>query len=134
MLFHDFDWNLAYQVRLYFAQALLKPERPAFKIHRLWCRIDICSWKLSAKISLMLDNPFPVPFLCKLNHTSLYFIPESMRITCKWLIPFRKSHVFFKVIPSILGRLVNFNITSRFLLGQPVFPDYLSISYDYGLS
>ena len=39
--------------------------------------------------------------------------------------------MFFKVIPSVLGRLVNFNITSRFILGRPVFPDYLSVFYDY---
>ena len=69
---------------LYFSQASLKLERPALKIqHRLCCRTDICSWKLSANVSLMLDNPFPVPFLCKLKHTSVYFISMSMRITCK---------------------------------------------------
>ena len=40
------------------------------------------------------------------------------------LIPFRES-TFFEAIPSVLGRSVNFNITSRFLLRRPVFPDYL---------
>ena len=39
--------------------------------------------------------------------------------------------MFFKVIPDVLGRLVNFNIRSRFLLGQHVFPDYFSVSCDY---
>ena len=29
-------------------------------MHILWCRTEVCSCKLSAKISLILDNPFPV--------------------------------------------------------------------------
>ena len=35
--------------------------------------------------------PFPVPFL--------YFIPKSMRITCKWLIAFRQKQNFLKWSP-----------------------------------
>ena len=42
--------------------------------------------------------------------------------------------MFFKVVPGVLGCLVKFSITSRFVLGRPVFPGYLSISYDYGLA
>ena len=79
---------------LYFAQQSYELERPALKMHILWCRTDICSCKLSAKVSLMLDNPFPVPSLCKLNHISVCFIQISTKITCKQLIPFRESHVF----------------------------------------
>ena len=56
---------------------------------------DICSCKLSAKVSLMLDNPFPVPSLCKLNHISVCSIQISTKITCKQLIPFRESHIFW---------------------------------------
>ena len=69
---------------------------------------------------MTLDNPFPVPSLCKLNHISVCFIQISTKITCKQLIPFRESHDFFDVIPGVLGRSVNFNITLR----RPVFPDY----------
>ena len=79
----------------------------------------------------MLYNPFPVPSLCKLNHISVCFIQISTKITYKQLIPFRESHVFFKVIPGVLGRSVNFNIIQRFLLRRPVFPDYFSASCDY---
>ena len=46
-------------------------------------------------------------------------------ITSKHLIPFSESNVLFEVIPGVLGRSVNFNITYRFLLRQPVFPDHL---------
>ena len=35
------------------------------------------------------------------------------------------------MIPGVLGRSLNSNITYRFLCGRPVFPDYLSVSYDY---
>ena len=38
------------------------------------------------------------------------------------------------MITGVLGRLVNVSITSRFILWRPVFPDYLSVFYDYVLS
>ena len=44
-----------------------------------WCRTDICSCKLSEKVSLMLGNPFLVPSLCKLNHISVCFIQISTK-------------------------------------------------------
>ena len=66
------------------------------KMHILWCRIDICSCNLCAKVSLVLDNPCPVPSLCKLNHISVCFIQISKKITYKQLIPFRESHAFLK--------------------------------------
>ena len=44
-----------------------------------WCRTDICSCKLSEKISLMLGNPFLVPSLCKLNHISVFISSGSAR-------------------------------------------------------
>ena len=68
---------------LFLAQPSLKIKIPVLKIHILWCRTDICSWKLSKKVSLMLVNPFPVTFLCKLKHISVYFIQNSMKLACK---------------------------------------------------
>ena len=115
---------------LYFAQPSYELERPALKMHILWCRTGICSCKRSAKVSLTLDNPFPVSSLCKLNHISICFIQISTKITCKRLIPFKEEPCFFEMIPGVLGHSVNFNI-NRFLLRRPVFPDYLSVSCDY---
>ena len=66
----------------------------------------------------MFDNPFPVPSLCKLNHISISFMHNSMKIPRKQLMFFRKKY-FFKVISD---RQINFNITQRFLLRRPVFP------------
>ena len=82
---------------------------------------------------MMLDNPFPAPSLSKLNHISVYFIQISTKITCKQLINvfLSKKALFFLSYPRCLGRSVNFNITERFLLRRPVFPDYLSVSCDY---
>ena len=100
-------------------------------MHILWCRTEICSCKLSAKVFLMLDTPFPVASLCKLNHISVCFIQISTKITCKELIPFRESNVFFEVIPGVLGHSVNFSIRLRFLLRRSVFSDYLSVSCEY---
>ena len=128
MLFEHFDWNLTHQVLflyIYFAQPSYELERPALEnVHTLVQRTDIFSSKFSAKVSLMLENPFLVSSLCKLNHIRLCFVQISTKSPAKLLIPFRESTVFFEVIPGVLGRSVNFNITKRFLLRRPVFPDY----------
>ena len=83
-----------------------------WKMLILWCRTDICC-KFSAKLSLMLDNPFLVQSFYKLNHISLCFIQISTKSPEKLLIPFRESN---EVIHGVLSRQENFNITWRFLL------------------
>ena len=50
---------------LYFAPPSLQFERPVLKYGT-----DFCSCKYSAKVSLMLDNPFLVSSLYKLSHIS----------------------------------------------------------------
>ena len=122
MLFQHFDWDLTHYRYFFFiifwpAITSYELERPALKKRILW-------WKLR------LDNPFPVPSLCKLNHISVCFIQISTKITCKQLIPFRESHVFFEVIPGVLGRSVNFNITQISIKTAHV--SRLSVSCDYG--
>ena len=124
MLFQHFDWDLTHQVLFHYilpSHHRYELERPALKMHILWCRTDICSCKVSAKVSLMLDNLFPLPSFCKLNHISVCFIQISTKITCKQFIPFTESHVFFEVILSVLGHSVNFNIIETFLLRGPCF-------------
>ena len=76
----------------------------------LSCRTDICSCKLSAKLSLMLDNPFSVPSFWKLSQISIWFIQISTKFTCKQLIPFKESHVFFWNDPQCFGPLSKQNI------------------------
>ena len=135
MLFQHFDSDLTHQeFFLYFAQPSyeLDLRDPALKMHILWCRTDICSGKLSAKVSLMLDNPFPVPSFCKLDHIRVCFIQISTKVTCKELIPFRESHIFFEVIPIVLGHLLNFNITEISIKTARV--SRLFTSCDYGMS
>ena len=39
--------------------------------------------------------------------------------------------MFLKIDPRNLDRFVNFKILKTFLYRRPVFPDYLSVSYDY---
>ena len=124
-MFQHFDWDLTHQI--FFLYVLpshhINLRDQPWKMPILWCRADICSSKFSAKVSLMLDNPFLVPSLCKLNHISLCFIQISTKSSAKLLIPFKESNVFYEVIPSVLGHSVNFNITYRFLLRRSVFPD-----------
>ena len=80
----------------------------------------------------MLDNPFLVPSLCKLNHISLCFIQISSKSPAKLLIPFRESNVFFEVIPGVLGRSVNFNITKISI--KTVRVSRLSVTCDYAFT
>ena len=60
-----------------------------------WYRTDICSCKLSAKVFLMLDNPFLVPSRCKLNYISVCFIQISTKSPYSLL----ESNVFLKSFP-----------------------------------
>ena len=98
----------------------------------IWCKTDICSCKLSAKVPLMLDNLFPAPSSCKLNHIRVCFIQISKKVTCKQLISFRKSNVFLKSFPVRCFRSsVNFNIKEISIRTARVF--ILSVSCDYYL-
>ena len=73
-----------------------------------WCRTDICSCKLSAKVFLMLDNPFLVPSLCKLNHISVCFIQISTKSSANSLFPSGKAMFFFWSHPRCFGPLSKF--------------------------
>ena len=103
MWFQHFDWDLTHQVLfpyIYFTQPSYELERPALEnAHTLVQRTNIISYKFSVKVSLMLDNLFLVPSLCKLNHISLFFIQISTKSPAKLLIPFRESTVFLKSSP-----------------------------------
>ena len=133
MLFEHFDWDLTFQVLFLYillSHHMNLRDQP-WRLTLLWYRTDICSCKLSAKVSLMLDNPFPVASLCKLNHISVCFIQVSTKITCKQLIPFRESNVVFKVIPDVLGHSVKLYITKISIKTARV--SSLSVSCDYEL-
>ena len=126
MLFQQFDWDLIHQVLFLY---ILPGHHMNLRDHPwnmliLWCWTNICSSQFFAKVSLMLDNPFLVPSLCKLNHISLCFIHINTKSPAICSFPSGKAIFFFEIIPGDLGRLVNFNITERFLLRRPVFPDY----------
>ena len=92
-------------------------ESPALKMHILWCR-------------LTLDNPFPVPSLCKLNHISVCFIQISTKISCKQLIPFRESHIFLSD-PRCFGPLGKFQRNIEISI-KTACVSRLSVSCDYG--
>ena len=103
-------------------------ERRALKMHILWCRTGICSCKLSAKICLILNNPFPDPSLCKLNHISVCFNQISTKIICKQLIPF----MFFWSDPWCFGPLSKFQHKTEISIKMDRV-SRLSIFCDYGL-
>ena len=84
MLFQNFNSDLTHQVLFLY---ILSSNHINLR-DQPFCRI-------SAKVSLILENPFPFPSPCKLNHNSVCFIHISPKITCKQLIPFRESYVFW---------------------------------------
>ena len=132
MLFQHFDWDLTHQVLFLYilsSHPMNLRDQP-WKMLILWCRTDICSCKFSAKVSLMLDNPFLVPSLCKLNHISLCFIQISTKSPAELLTSFRESMVFFEVIPGVLDRSVNFNITKISIKMARVSRLFASCDYD----
>ena len=109
MLFQHFDWDLTHQVIfLYILSShhvnLWETSIEDWKMLVRWCRTDICSCKLSAKVFLMLDNPFLVPSLCKLNHISVCFIQISTKSAYSLL----ESNVFFWSHPRCFGPLGKF--------------------------
>ena len=64
MLFQHFDWGLTHQVVFIY----ILPN------NNLWPSLRDQPWRCT-------DNPFPVPYLCKLNHISVCFIQISTNIT-----------------------------------------------------
>ena len=87
----------------------------------------LLSCKFSVKVSLMSDNPFLAPPLCKLNHISLCFIQISTKSPAKLLIPFRKSSVSH---PRCFGPLGKFQHNMKISIKTArVFR--LSVSYEY---
>ena len=124
-------WHIRHLIFIFCPHSCLKLKGSTLEMNLLWCRIDICSWNVSAEGPLMLEVSVSISFLCILECISLYFIQNSIQVNSKWLMPFRPSHNYFKMIPVVSGRLLNSNITYKFLSGWPVFPDYFSVSYDY---
>ena len=116
MLFQHFDWDLTHQVLFLYilpSHHMNLRDQHDWKMLIRWCRTDICSCKLSAKVSLMLDNPFLVPSLCKLNHISICFIQISTKSPANSLFLSGKA-IFFCSRPRCFGPLLRW----------PVFPDY----------
>ena len=78
----------------------------------------------------MLDNPFLVPSLCKLNHISLCFIQISTKSPAKLLISFRESTVFFLSHPRCFGPLGKFQHNIKISI-KTARVSTLSVSCDY---
>ena len=101
-------------------------------MHLLWCKTRICSWNVSVKGSLMLDDPFfGFISLCFGVYQPLFYLEEH----ASYLLvvdPLQCKLYYLKMIPSVLSCLLNSNLTYKFLCGWAMFPDYLSIFYDYG--
>ena len=106
-----FDWDLAlqmfflyilpsYHINLRDQPWRLETAHTLVHIWKTFCKScnsckQVCSCKLSAKVSLMLENPFPVPSLSKLDHINIFFIQISRKFTLKQLDLFREWIVFW---------------------------------------
>ena len=110
MLFQHFDWDPTHQVLFLYilpSHHMNFRDQP-WKMLKLWCRTDICSFKFSAKVSVILYNLFLVPSLCKLNHISLCFIHISTKSPANCLFPSGKAIFFFCYHPWCFGPLSKF--------------------------
>ena len=87
---------------------------------------NICRYKFSAKVALMLDNPFLVPSLCKLNYISLCFIQISTKSAYSLL----ESNVFFWSHPRCFGLLGKFQHNIK-ISSKTARVSRLSVSCDY---
>ena len=50
---------------------LLIVQRPALKVHILWCKTGIHSWNLAEKVYLIYEDSFPIPLLCNFKYILL---------------------------------------------------------------
>ena len=138
MLFQHFDWDLTHQVLFLYilpSHHMNFRDQHDWKMLICWCRTDICSCKLSSKVSLKLDNPFLVVSLCKLNHISLCLIQISTKSPAKLLILYslQGKHCFFKSHPRCFGTLGKFQNNIRISI-KTAHVSRLSVSFDYGLN
>ena len=125
-------WHIRYFFLTFFAAIIWTWETNLedWKMFIRWCRTDIFSCKLSAKKSLMLDNPFLDPSFCKLNHNSVFFIQTSTKSPANSLFPLGKA-IFFWSYPRCFGPLGKFQHNIKIsIFRRPVFPDYLFVSCD----
>ena len=131
MLFQHFDWDLTHQVLFLYILSShhMNLRDQLWKMLILWCRTDICSSKFSAKVSLMLDNPFLVPSLCKLNHISLCFI----QISTKSAYSLQGKQCLFWSHPRCFGPLGKFQHNIKISI-KTVRVSRLSVSWDYASS
>ena len=129
-MFQNFDWDLTHQVLFLYilpSHHVSLRDQHDWKMLIRWCRTDICSCKRSAKVSLMLDNPFLVASLCKLNYISLCFI----QISTKSAYSLQGKQCFSWSHLRCFGPLGKFqhNIKISIMTARV---SRLSVSYDYG--
>ena len=130
-MFQHFDWDLTQVLFLYIfpSHHMNLRDQHDWKMLIRWCRTDICSCKLSAKVSLMLENPFLVSSLCKLNPISVSFIQITTKSPANSLFPSEKA-MFFLTHPRWFEPLSKFQHNIKISI-KMVRVSRLSVSYDY---
>ena len=130
-MFQDFNWDLTHQVPflyIFLSHHMNLRDQHDWKMLIRWCRTDICSCKISAKVSLMLDNPFIGPSRCKLNHISLFFI----QISTKSSYSLQGKQCFFWSHPRCFRPLGKFQHNIKICI-KTARVSRLCVSHDYGL-
>ena len=94
-----------------------------------WCRIDICSCKLSAKVSLMLDKPFLVLSLCKWT-ISAFVSSRLARNHLQAAYSLQGKRCFFWSHPRCFGLLGKLQHNIKISI-KTAHISRLSLSYDY---
>ena len=128
-MFQHFDGDLTHQILFLYifpSHHMNLRDQHDWKMLIRWCRTDICSCKVSAKVSLMFLNPFLVSSLCKLNHISLCFI----QISTKSAYSLQGKQCFFSSHPRCFGPLVKFQHNIKISI-KTARVSRLCVSYDY---
>ena len=135
MLFEDFDWDLTHQVLV---QHILPSHHmnlrhQPWRLTLLWYRIDIFSCKLSAKVSLMLDNPFPVASCLFVNWAISVFVSSRLaqKSPANSLFPSQGKQCFLWSHPWCSGLLSKFQHIKISIKTAHVSRPSVSCDYEY---
>lgn len=115
----QFLMGIRYFIFMFFTDMFWTWENNLGDAHTLTCRTSIFSKNLSVEVFVMLEDPFPVPFLFKFKYISLCFIQWHWNhlqivdsLKCKPYI--------FKIISDVMSRLLNSRI-AQFYAGSQCF-------------
>ena len=110
-----------------------KSQRPALKVHVVWCKTGIYGWNLSEEVCLMYEDSFPTPLLYNLKYISVYFIHNNMKGSSISWSPSELA-IFLKIYPRCFGQFSGSQDIEKTFCRRPCVSRLSFDSFDYGFS